>query len=479
MPAVTDIVMLTHNRLEHLVATVDALETRTRAPYRLTIVDNASDPELRNWLSANEHRFHQVIRRPRNEFLPALNHGIEATASDPFMVTDPDLVVPDLDPCWLSRMHDILDRHPDFGLLGIGLDQSNLPSVQAPESIDPSEIVDGEIVERPVGSVLTLIRRNALRSSYETDWRTCQSVARAGYRYGWTPEIRAHHLGWDDYRLYPAHLANKLQYGEYREVKLMARPPTLPELALAGPLLATTRELDVPDASVLELTWSEPAIAAASPSATAVRRPDPRQLRLNDTAAGAVVLVDPPARHAASLLATAVRAATTAVIAVASLEDLGGRSAAELAPAGWTGREAPGPGDLPLALADAAAANPALVQRLGVSTLDDREHWLSLFAAGAFGGGARRLWIWEPAGGGTAPPPAAVRLDPRLERWQAVAVTPTPPHRTVARRIRDRARREARVAGELVRLHGSRMHARLRSTEPTDPPQGSRTGADR
>ena len=201
--------MLTHNRLEHLIATVDALEQRTQAPYRLTIVDNASGPEVRNWLSANRERFHQLILRPVNEFLRSLNLGIAATASDPFMVTDPDLIVPALEPCWLTRMTDIMARHPDFGLLGVGLDQSNLPPVQEPESIAPGELVDGEIVERPVGSVFTLIRRGALRSSYETDWATCQSVARAGYRYGWAPEVRAHHLGWDDFRLYPSHLASK------------------------------------------------------------------------------------------------------------------------------------------------------------------------------------------------------------------------------------------------------------------------------
>ena len=33
-------------------------------------------------------------------------------------------------------MRDTFDRHPDFGLLGIGLDQSNLPSVQEPEHIE-------------------------------------------------------------------------------------------------------------------------------------------------------------------------------------------------------------------------------------------------------------------------------------------------------------------------------------------------------
>ena len=59
--ATTDIVMLTHNRLDHLVATVEALEQRTHAPYRLTIVDNASDPDVRNWLSENRDRFHQLI----------------------------------------------------------------------------------------------------------------------------------------------------------------------------------------------------------------------------------------------------------------------------------------------------------------------------------------------------------------------------------------------------------------------------------
>ncbi len=107
--AATDIIMLTHNRLDHLVATVDALEQRTRAPYRLTIVDNASDPDVRNWLAENRDRFHQLILLPENEFLTALNHGIAATTSDPYMVTDPDLVVPDLEPCWLTRMRTLMD----------------------------------------------------------------------------------------------------------------------------------------------------------------------------------------------------------------------------------------------------------------------------------------------------------------------------------------------------------------------------------
>ena len=144
------------------------------------------------------------------------------------MVTDPDLIVPELEPCWLTRLHELMERHPDFGLLGVGLDQSNLPSVQEPESIDPAEIVDGEIVERAVGSVFTLIRRQRAASAVRdrlahlSERHARGLTATAGH-----PEVRAYHLGWDDYRLYPSHLASKLKYGEYREVNLIERPPTL------------------------------------------------------------------------------------------------------------------------------------------------------------------------------------------------------------------------------------------------------------
>ena len=184
---VTDIIILSHNRLEHLVATVEALEDNTPEPIRITIVDNASGPESRNWLSANRHRFERVILRAENEHVAAFQHGIDATLSDPYIVTDPDIVVPDMRPSWLARLHDLMDRHPDFGLIGIGLDNANRPAVLDPEVIDPATVVDGEIVETGVGTVMQMIRRDALLTPYRTDWQTCTDVRRAGWRVGWAP----------------------------------------------------------------------------------------------------------------------------------------------------------------------------------------------------------------------------------------------------------------------------------------------------
>ena len=311
----TDIVILTHNRLDHLEAMVDALEQRTRAPFQITIVDNASGPEVRNWLQANRSRFHQLIPLEENLYPgssgPALQIGIEATTSDPVVVTDPDLVVPDLgENCWLTQMLDMLERRPDFGILGIGLDQSNLPPVQEPENLSEEDILDGEIVLHPVGSILTFVRRTAMHSYYD-DWRACESVARAGYKFGWALNIRAFHLGWDDYKLHPGHLASKRRYGgEYREVNMIERAPSLGELALAGPIVAETRAGGVADAAVLELAWTDtPAVGACVPSAVAVHKPAFSDLPFGDDAAGAVVLLDPPADQAAALVAEACRVA--------------------------------------------------------------------------------------------------------------------------------------------------------------------------
>jgi hypothetical protein len=244
-------------------------------------------------------------------------------------------------------------------------------------------------------------------------------------------------------------------------VNLIERAPTLAELALAGPLVAETRRLGVPDAAVLELTWGEPAIAASVPAAVAVPQPERGPLPFDDGAAGAVVLIDPPAERADELLREAHRIATHAVLVVGRLESLGSRTAGELAPAGWTGYEAHGPGDIALELAAAATADPAMQAKLGPRTIDDRERWLAMFAAGAFGVGTRRLWIWTPL---TAPAacPDAVRWDPaRVQPWRPVAVPPEPPHRTLATRLRGRARREWAVASELVRIRAARLRSAL------------------
>jgi len=442
----TDIVILTHNRLDHLEATVDALERHTPEPIRITVVDNASGPELRNWLAANRERFHDVILRPANEYTAAFQHGIDATSSDPFVVTDPDIVVPDLQPSWLAQMLALMERHPDFGLLGIGLEGANRPPVLDPEVIDPATVVGDHVVETPVGTVMMMLRRGALSEPFSTDWETCRNVARDGRRVGWAKDIRAVHLGWDDWRLHPAHLAHKQfnwDYGIYREVGMIARPPSVTELALAAPAIAATRAAGVPDAAVLELAWGDPVVGPAVPDAVAVRDVDPAAPPFEAGAAGATVLVDPPPGRGADALAAATRLSARLVVAIAGLEAFDARPAGELAPDGWTGRELSGTSDVALAMARAVDADPAVA----VATVEDRERWLTVFAEAAFGPGTRRLWVWERDE--PLDLPERVTFDAaRVQPWRGEAMTVHDPRRISP--LRRQARRARRSVNALV-----------------------------
>ena len=89
-----DIILLAYNRLDYLREMVDALERETRWPYRLTVVDNMSGPETRNWLRAHRARFHQVIFNERNEHLAGYQRGVARTSSELFVVSDADVLPP-------------------------------------------------------------------------------------------------------------------------------------------------------------------------------------------------------------------------------------------------------------------------------------------------------------------------------------------------------------------------------------------------
>jgi hypothetical protein len=419
VPDPIDIIMLSHDRLDHLRRTVDALEARTRTPYRLTLVDNASEPATRAWIEANRHRFHQLLLRPTNEHTRAFRHGIAATTSDPYIVTDPDLIVPEGDPDWLARLLAIADAHPGFGLLGMGLDPANRPAVTGPEVVDRP--VDEDVAEGPVGTWFQLIRRGALKVPYTTDGQVCLAVERAGHRVGWTRRLRAYHLGWDDAQDNPQHLLEKHlsgDYPSYSEIADLPVPASLRDVARAAPLLRETRRRGIPDALVLDLTRTA---AAVSPDVVGAREVVP----------AAAVLLDDPA-----LIARAADAASDVVLLDTTLEAVGGRLPSDLAPAGFRGEERPGAGALVLEVAADADARGLV----GFSTWTDRDAWLEALGAPVWQTPDRRLFVFERAEPRERPAAVEVR-----DRWR-----PTPAMPGVRREQRS-PRQRARAAVEAVR----------------------------
>jgi hypothetical protein len=392
-----DIILLAYNRLDYLIEMVDALAEHTVWPYRLTIVDNLSGPETRNWLRAHRGRFHQLILNDRNEHLAGYQRGIARTLSELFVVSDADILPhpPTAAGCWLTRLVGLADRHPDFGLISTRLD-----SITAARDIqaDRKRLVDGELIETTTGVWLNLIRRRALRIPYMSDGITSYSIRRSGFRVGVAANVLATHLGDQDPVRHPAYLARKQAasgfgtvYPDYTELAQAARPPSLSDLALAAPVLTAMEAHGVAASDTVELSRAEwPPLAAADPAVESAVKGRARAaaawsyrgaVPLAPAGAAAVVVIC-PAQLDRELLDDALQAAGSHVFVVSPTPPPD-------QPAGWTLLdEQPGLAE-PLERLAAIGSTPRWQRRLAYSTTEYRGPWLQTMRAACFDAPAR------------------------------------------------------------------------------------------
>jgi hypothetical protein len=368
-----DIILLSYNRLDYLIEMVDALEQRTRLPYRLTIVDNASGPQTRQWLREHRTRFEHLVFNPVNEHLAGHARGIAATSSELFVLSDADLVPhePEGERCWLTALVELAERHPDFALIGTRLDSV---SEARNARLESAPLVDGEILETPTGVWLNLMRRSALRVPFMSDGITCYALRRAGYRVGIAASVHATHLGDLDPERHPDYLARKVAasgwgvtYPDYPELSRAARPPSLIQLALAAPVLAAADMVGIGAEEIVELAGAEGATASAAEPLVRLAAAVP------PGAARAVAVIDPTPQ----VLAAAFAGAQEWVLVSA-----GTRPPAE--PAGWR-LALELPAVTPALERFARAAGRRWNTIVARSTVEHRESWLAVFRAACFG----------------------------------------------------------------------------------------------
>jgi hypothetical protein len=397
-----DIILLAYNRLHYLSEMADALERNTRWPYRMTVVDNASGPETRNWLRANRDRFRQIIFNQRNAHLAGYQCGIARTSSDLFVVSDADVLPhpPTADGCWLTRLVALADRHRDFGLISARLDRAGgVRDIRA----DEKRLIDGELIETRTGVWLNLIRRQALRIPYMSDGITSYSIRRSGFRVGVAAHVLATHLGDQDPERHPDYLARKQAasglgtvYPKYPELLQAPRPPLLRELGLAAPVLARLRAYGVDPVDTVELsreTW--PPLAVADPQVESCVKGRDRAAALwsydstpplvpgGATAVAVICSKGPDAQ----LLDDALAIAGEFVFLLSPTppsEELNGWSLVE---------EQPGMAGTVERLA-AIGSSRRWRRLLLYSTLEHRGHWLATMQAACFDGPARlRVYV--------------------------------------------------------------------------------------
>lgn len=208
-----DIVLLTHNRLRYFHDTVNSIYKHTRIPFRLIIVDNNSDPEFVKYLKQVSVLFDELILNNINEWTAAFQKGIDISKSDPFVVSDPDILVPNLEgKCWLERLVGLHKQNPEMGLIALNLDPSNKPEKMPDVYISEKTKYNDDLTLSNVGTVMQAIKRKYFNFPYTTDWETCEKIRANGGKVGFAKNIIGYHLGWNEDKDYPNYIVDKFKY---------------------------------------------------------------------------------------------------------------------------------------------------------------------------------------------------------------------------------------------------------------------------
>ena len=113
-PALTSIVMVTHNQAQYTQECITSLHQQTDKPYELIVVDNASQDDTLEFLQADPEI--KLIKNQENLGFPAAaNQGIREATGEFVLLLNNDTIV---SKGWLSRMLAHLHQDDQVGMVG-------------------------------------------------------------------------------------------------------------------------------------------------------------------------------------------------------------------------------------------------------------------------------------------------------------------------------------------------------------------------
>jgi Glycosyl transferase family 2 len=212
-----------HNRPVYLWASLDSLYRYTRQAHEFVLLDLASDDPLVDPVIRGFERrgmFARVIRAARNDAgeLWQTIWSLTAGGGEFIALADSDVIVEDIEPCWLGRFVAHARHNPRLAMVGAAIDKSDFVTMQTARALEPG--LDDEhlaaLVKRysnersqdpsmtdadgllhahsPPGRLL-LLRSAALRAvGPGEDGTLDQKFRDAGYDTGIAADVRHRHL---------------------------------------------------------------------------------------------------------------------------------------------------------------------------------------------------------------------------------------------------------------------------------------------
>jgi hypothetical protein len=231
-----DVVILCHERPRYLEATLESLRENTRHPFSVIAVDNAGrDPAVSRILERFQGMgvVRKAVRLESNIGMRGWYYGIREVVSPLFALSDPDVLFPGGRPCWLTRLVDILEKHPDIFRAALSLDGTNLPPCwnrregrrlcfrTGPRFRENDDLKLVHAITTP-----QLIRKKIFDAIVFEEGTPIELAFWKRFRkHGFSvavQSLRAVHLGWNEYFEEPEYLlAKRKMLGEYREASLI------------------------------------------------------------------------------------------------------------------------------------------------------------------------------------------------------------------------------------------------------------------
>lgn len=195
-----DIVVLTCDRARLLKQTVKYIVTRTRTPYRLHIIDDASEEgnvELAQGWVDRKLVASLTQRRHRMGIAAGLRDILRLTTSDPVVFTDDDILCPDSEPDWLARGLQAMEKEPTLGILALNNPHCNVGGSKR------GHLEPGDPVTRcwQVPGSLVFVRRQVLKECAPPDGlgspvkAMCHAARAGGWEVGYLTKVYCQHIG--------------------------------------------------------------------------------------------------------------------------------------------------------------------------------------------------------------------------------------------------------------------------------------------